>query len=235
MTKRNLTGSFMELRNSSLRTLIAAVLVLIGTTGDVVAQAHLTNPAKQDDGLARSFDNVSLLSILDDLAKRTGMVIEGRHLVTDRQISGRYEGHELEVLKRLLRGERYMLLLGASDDQGNATAETIIFLRRSKWKLPDNIEIVDRGPGNPNPNSNPIDNLGVADAPAVNKSNMPNFEPRVSEASEIHPVPPAIGGRLRQAISPPPSGTPERHRFDAAVAEVRNELERTLRPLRNLR
>jgi len=189
--------------------MIFTLFVLAGASGTVLAQATLTLPPERENGLALTAEKVSLLSILDDLAKQTGMVILGRQHITDRQISGRYEGDMPEVVRKLLRGETYMLVLGTPGDQGYTQVETLIFIPGSEPDLAAHFGQIDT----------PVqaEQLGIAE---VNDSPV---------------APPAITARLLRVISPPPLDTPERERFDTAVAKVRKELEQKLLPLINLR
>ena len=224
MNNRDRTIGSLSLRFSVLRTMIFTLFVLAGASGTVLAQATLTLPPERENGLALTAEKVSLLSILDDLAEQTGMVILGRQHITDRQISGRYEGDMPEVVRKLLRGETYMLVLGTPSDQGYTQVETLIFIPGSEPDLAAHFGQIDT----------PVqaEQLGI---PGVIDTSVQAEQPGIAEVNDSPVAPPAITARLLRVISPPPLDTPERERFDTAVAKVRKELEQKLLPLINLR
>ena len=75
MNQRDRTIGSKALRLSAIRISIAAALALSGPQGTAQAEATLMLPPEIETGVVLETDRISLLSVLDELATRTGMVI----------------------------------------------------------------------------------------------------------------------------------------------------------------
>ena len=135
MNRRDRTIGLKTLRLSAMRMSIAVMLVFSGSQGTAQAETTLILPPEIEAGMVLDADKASLLSILDELATRTGMVIKGRRRITDREINGHYEGDMPVVLKALLKNESYTMILSLAGGQGYTPVEKIIFTRQSERTL----------------------------------------------------------------------------------------------------
>jgi len=192
-----------------VRRSLVALVIFLCTTGSVLSQTTLTMPPERKEGLLLRVEKAPLLSVLDELAKHTGLVISGRQHVSDRKISGRYEGDLPDILESLLRSENYALWLSKPSDGRYPRVQKIIF--SPKLEGPYTANTPGRAEDRPDP-TKPTKNRVQSKSPVKLK------------------VAPVINSRLREAISPPPPDTPERERFDAALKKLENQLA----PLRNL-
>ncbi len=218
----------MNIRDRTIGS-IAAVLAIVSAPVAASAEATLTLPPEREAGMVLDADKASLVSVLDELATRTGMVIKGRRHISDREISGYYEGDMPLVLEALLQRESYTVILGSETGKGYTRVEKIIFTGQSE-RIPVKqvAPVAIRAPDEPKaakvePAATPEPSSA---APPVRKAERSPPPP---------PIPPQIDVRVLHAISRPPPDTKEGQRFDAAVEKTRKELEEALAPLRNLR
>lgn len=232
-TMKNRTNRNMLLRVRARQTLIIVAISFACASGAALADATISMPPERETGLVVIAREASLLSLIDDLAARTGMVVKGLRHIVDREISGSYEGDMPVVLEALLKNESYMLVLGSAGGLGYTPVEKIIFTGQSEWTPPvkQADQDVTQKPDNPK-TASVQPQKPEAETPEPMRTS-PQVQTTIT--SPPPPEPPQVEAWILRAISRPPSDTIEGRRFDAAFEELSKELEQTLAPLKNLR